>query len=88
MRPSRSRFCLVLLPVLVLLAGPALAGGPTAEMQAAAYLDKLWRSNQAPAFSAAVALRGRSVFSEGLGFADLDNMVPATGSTVYNEALL
>jgi hypothetical protein len=69
------------------LAGPALAGGPTAEMQAAAYLDKLWRSNQAPAF-AAVALRGRSVFSEGLGFADLDNMVPATGSTVYNEALL
>jgi CubicO group peptidase (beta-lactamase class C family) len=37
-----------------------------------------------PGTSAAVAVKGQIVFSEGAGFADLDNRIRATGSTVYN----
>jgi serine beta-lactamase-like protein LACTB len=69
---------------LALMVGPALAAGPAPEMQAKARLDALWQSNQVPGISAAVASRGRIVFSGGVGFADLDNLVPATAITVYN----
>src|SRR5262245_65996688 len=34
--------------------------------------------------SAAVAVKGRLVFSAGEGYADLENLVPATSSTVYD----
>jgi serine beta-lactamase-like protein LACTB, mitochondrial len=80
---SRSRF----LPAAVLmLLGPAVcaAAGPPPEAQAKAYLEELWRSTGAPGISVAVMAQGRLVFAEGAGFADLDNMVPATGTTVYN----
>jgi CubicO group peptidase (beta-lactamase class C family) len=53
-------------------------------MRAAGYLDAWWHAHRTPAVSVAVAHRGRLVFSRGVGYADLDNMVPATGSTVYN----
>jgi CubicO group peptidase (beta-lactamase class C family) len=69
---------------LALMVGPALATGPGPEAQAKARLDALWQANQVPGISAAVASRGRIVFSGGVGFADLDNMVPATAVTVYN----
>jgi serine beta-lactamase-like protein LACTB, mitochondrial len=49
-----------------------------------AYLETLWRSTGTPAISAAVAHGGRIVFSAGVGYADLDNLVAANGSTVYN----
>lgn len=54
------------------------------QAKAAAYLEEQWRSSGAPAVSVAVARQGRMVFSKGIGFADLDNSVPATGATVYN----
>jgi CubicO group peptidase (beta-lactamase class C family) len=78
-----------LLPVrivvaLALLAGPALADGPPPAARARARLEALWQSNPVPGISAAVASGGRIVFSGGVGFADLDNMVPATAVTVYN----
>jgi CubicO group peptidase (beta-lactamase class C family) len=69
---------------LALTVGPALAAGPAPEAQAKARLDALWQANQVPGISAAVASRGRIVFSGGVGFADLDNLVPATAVTVYN----
>jgi serine beta-lactamase-like protein LACTB, mitochondrial len=69
---------------LALLAAPAVADGPPAPALARARLDTLWQSNAVPGISAAVASRGRIVFSGGAGFADLDNMVPATAVTVYN----
>jgi CubicO group peptidase (beta-lactamase class C family) len=69
---------------LALMVAPALAAGPAPEAQAKARLDGLWQANQVPGISAAVAFRGRIVFSGGVGFADLDNMVPATAVTVYN----
>src|SRR4030095_1365086 len=52
--------------------------------QAAVYLDEQWRSSGAPGVSLAVAYKERIVFASGVGFADLDNLVPANSSTVYN----
>jgi len=62
----------------------ALAAEPPPEALAGAYLEKSWRSHQAPGMSVVIAFRGRIVFSQAFGFADLDNLVPATASTVYN----
>lgn len=59
---------------LALLTGPALAAGPAPEARAKARLEALWQSSHVPGISAAVASRGRIVFSSGVGFADLDNI--------------
>jgi hypothetical protein len=67
---------------LLPLATTAVAQTP--EAQAAAYLKEQWLSSGAPAVSMAVAYKGRIVFSTAVGFADLDNLVPANSSTVYN----
>jgi serine beta-lactamase-like protein LACTB, mitochondrial len=48
------------------------------------YVQSIWRSSGAPGVSAAVAVGGRMVYSEGFGYADLENLVPATGATVYD----
>ncbi|HKV08793.1 MAG TPA: serine hydrolase domain-containing protein [Thermoanaerobaculia bacterium] len=81
-----TRLSLRLMAALLLLLVPVagLAAGPPPEAQAMAYLQEVWRSIGTPGISVAVLQRGRLVFSEGVGFADLDNMVPANGSTVYN----
>ncbi len=70
--------------VAVFAAASAVAAGPAPEAQAAAYLEQLWRSSGTPAISIAVASKGRIVYSAGVGFADLENLVPENGSTVYN----
>jgi CubicO group peptidase (beta-lactamase class C family) len=49
-----------------------------------AYLQELSRATGTPAISVAVASQGRLVFSQGVGSADLDNLVSANGATVYN----
>lgn len=67
-----------------LLTAPLLAAEPVPETRAAALLGSLWESNQVPGISATIASHGRIVFSKGVGYADLDNMVPATAVTVYN----
>lgn len=56
---------------------------PPPEARASERLEKTWRSHGAPAMSEAVASGGRLVFSQGKGLADLENLVPATGITVY-----
>ncbi len=61
-----------------------LAAGPPPEARTMAYLQELWRTTGTPGLSAAVMLQGRLVFSQGAGFSDLENLVPATGATVYN----
>src|SRR5262245_62461092 len=71
--------------ILLLSASVAVfAAGPPPEAQAKAYLEELWRSTGTPGISVAVMVQGRLAFADGVGFADLENMVPATGSTVYN----
>jgi CubicO group peptidase (beta-lactamase class C family) len=62
----------------------AWAAGPDPAEEATDYLEALRRSNDVPALSAAVAVRGRVVLSRGLGIADLENAVPAGPDTVYN----
>lgn len=52
--------------------------------KAAEHLDKVWRSSGVPSVSVTVAYHGDLVFAQSLGYADLDNLVPATPSTVYN----
>jgi serine beta-lactamase-like protein LACTB len=51
---------------------------------AQAFLDQLRASTGTPAVSGAVALGGRVVFAGGSGMIDLENQVPATGSSVYD----
>lgn len=51
---------------------------------ASAYLDELWRASGTPGFSVAVFRDGELLFSEGVGYADLDHLAPATPTTVYN----
>jgi len=72
----------LLVGLAVLAAAPSVA--QSREARATDYLREIQRSSGAPGISAAVALRGEIVFSDGAGFADLDNLVPATGATVYN----
>jgi len=83
---TRSRVAAILL--IFSLASGGAAGQASQrqspQARAAAYLEEQWRSSGAPAVSVAVAYKGQIVFSRGVGFADLDNMVPATPSTVYN----
>lgn len=80
---SRSRLAAAVL-LLLLFPAAVLAAEVTPEAQTAAYLQEVWRSTGAPGISVAVLHKGRLAFSRGVGFADLDNMVPANGSTVYN----
>ena len=56
----------------------------TPQADAARYLDQLWRTSGVPSITVAVARQQQLVFSGAVGHADLDNMVPATASTVYN----
>lgn len=83
MTPLRLRSVLSMV-LLVLAPAAGLAEGPAPEARTMAYLQEVWRSLGTPGISVAVAHQGRLVFSEGVGFADLDNLVPANGSTVYN----
>lgn len=48
------------------------------------YVGGLWHQTGTPGISVAVSLKGKIVLSAGVGFADLDNLIPATGSTVFN----
>jgi serine beta-lactamase-like protein LACTB, mitochondrial len=70
--------------LLLSASASAFAAGPPPEAQAKAYLEELWRSTGTPGISVAVMVQGRLAFADGVGFADLENLVPATGSTVYN----
>ncbi len=48
------------------------------------YMEQIRDENALPGLSVAVAFDGEIVFSEGVGYAELDNRVPATGRTVHN----
>ncbi|MEM9314600.1 MAG: serine hydrolase domain-containing protein [Pseudomonadota bacterium] len=48
------------------------------------YMQQIRSANDLPGLSVAVAVDGEIVFSEGVGFAELDNRTPATGRTVHN----
>lgn len=56
----------------------------SARARGASYLDELWHASGTSALSAAVVRDGELLFSEAVGYADLEHLVPATPATVYN----
>ena len=48
------------------------------------YLEQVRHQTGAPGVTAAVSVDGVIVFSDGVGYAELDNQTPATGATVLN----
>jgi CubicO group peptidase (beta-lactamase class C family) len=50
------------------------------------YLQQVRHETGAPGISVAVALKGEMIVSCGVGYAELDNLTPATGKTVHNIA--
>ena len=48
------------------------------------YMEQIRNDNDLPGLSVAVAVDGEIVFSEGVGYAELDNRTPAAGRTVHN----
>ncbi|MDX1394175.1 MAG: serine hydrolase domain-containing protein [Gemmatimonadota bacterium] len=48
------------------------------------YMEQIRIDNDLPGLSVAVAVDGEIVFSEGVGYAELENRTPATGRTVHN----
>jgi CubicO group peptidase (beta-lactamase class C family) len=49
-------------------------------------MEQIRADNDLPGFSLAVAIDGEIVFSEGVGYAELDNHTPQNGRTVHNIA--
>ena len=50
------------------------------------YMQKIRIESGAPGVSVSVAHNGEIVFSQGLGYAEMDNLTPSTSGTVYNIA--
>src|SRR5437660_11475183 len=75
-----------LVPAMLMfaMAGVASAAEPLPEVRAADYAERLWRSSGTPGLSVAVAKNGRIVFSAGFGLADIENRVPAPGTSTYD----
>lgn len=73
---------LVLAPVLF---SPSLPAQVPVK-QITDYLQRVRHETGAPGISVAVAVKGEIVVSCGVGYAELDNLTPATGKTVHNIA--
>lgn len=67
-------------------AAPVEGFRPVTHAQLLDYMEQIRADNGLPGFSLAVAIDGELVFSEGVGFAELDNHTPETGRTVHNVA--
>jgi len=85
-RSRRSRiFTPVVATALVLAAGVGpVAAQSVSREQLLDYMEQIRDDNDLPGLTVAVAVDGEIVFSEGVGYAELDNRTPATGRTVHN----
>ncbi len=50
------------------------------------YLQQVMNNEGIPGLSAAVAVDGEIIYSGGIGYAELDNLAPSTGTSVHNIA--
>ncbi len=75
----------IILLMLVVQTLPALPADVTSK-QLADYLQRIRNETGAPGISVAVAREGKILLSVGVGYAELDNLTPATGTTVHNIA--
>ncbi|MFQ5677780.1 MAG: serine hydrolase domain-containing protein, partial [bacterium] len=64
----------------------ASAYGQMTADQLRAYLERVRVETGAPGISVAIAQHGKMILSVGVGYAELENLTPATGSTVHNIA--
>ena len=79
--------CLIVLLVLISSAAAQetqIAPATRTDLEAA--ISKFMSTNHAPGISVAVVEHGAEVWSEGFGYADLENSVPATRYTLYRLA--
>lgn len=84
---QNNRFWKTALPLIFcLLIAWSAADGQTDYGQILDYLEKVRHETGAPGISATVAHKGKIIFSGGVGYAELDNHIPATGKTVHNIA--
>lgn len=83
MRRGRGSATTVLATVLF-LTSPSWLEGQVSRDQLLDYMEQVRNENDLPGISVAVAVNGEIVFSEGVGYAELDNRIPATGRTVHN----
>ena len=72
------------LMVIVSMAAPPMVDAQVSRDQLLDYMEQVRNENDLPGMSVAVAVDGEIVFSEGVGYAELDNQVLATGRTVHN----
>ncbi len=79
----RRRGPLAALALLSAIAPPLQAQG-VERAQLLDYMEQVRADNDLPGLSVVVAVDGEIVFSEGVGHAELDNLIPATGRTVHN----
>ena len=85
MRHSTKAFSLKFITIGILVACQThLIGQEFARDQVIDYMEQLRVDHDLPGISVAVAVDGKIVFSEGVGYAELDNRTPATGRTVHN----
>lgn len=83
----RKNFVLITLLSLILtslFSAALLSQDKTKQVQA--YLEQVRLRGNMPGISAAVSVGGEIVFSGGVGYADIENNVPATGKTVHRIA--
>jgi len=77
----------LLVGLVLAVAGPVVTAGLSAQIDAAqilAYMEQVRNETGVPGVSVAIAVGNEIIFSEGVGFAELDNRVPTTGKTVHN----
>jgi len=81
-----NRLLRLLIVVLVFTFFYSCVSAQTENKQAEELLKQALSTSGAPGISAAVAVNGKIVFSQGVGYANLELQVPATGETVYRIA--
>ncbi len=88
MRMIRSEhvFSLLSAVVLLTLAGSAQTLAPSKVKQIEQLITAKMSKDRIPAFSIAIALEGKIIWSNGYGMADLENFVPAKATTAYRSA--
>lgn len=82
-KPYQLLFANVLSVLLVLIALTQLPAQTVDDSYVKNYLQHVANESSAPGVSAAVSIKGKTVFSGGVGYADLDNRVPQNGETVH-----
>lgn len=86
LKTAPNRFLRIFAIILAITLTLSNASAQTENKQAEELLKQALSTSGAPGISAAVAVNGKIVFSQGVGYANLELQVPATGATVYRIA--